>query len=365
MEAEQEGRIQYECKKCKSIIIVYNATGDTKCSLCGGMDLTLLSNPNVSLPSNTLEIEKSWLSKYDIGTSRLKEGAKLTNEEFSWAASNPSRTEEITREEAIRLLRQSYDDIIVLIQKYLDMPIENVKIVALWIIGTYFHVGFNTYPFLFINAMRGSGKTRLLKIISTLQRNGDGNVQNNISEAVTFRMAKQRGIIIDEFEQIGSKDKAVLRELLNSAYKKGAVVRRMKKTKVNGQEAQVVEEFDLYTPVALANIWGIDEVLGERCITIQLEKSDNPNITRKIEDFDTNPLFSNLKVRLNTIQCSLCSVVTVKNIIQRWNDYLDSTLSTTYTTLHYTTTLTTPNYVNNTEEELFIDVLEFKKDSFT
>src|SRR3989304_10008157 len=55
-----------------------------------------------------------------------------------------------------------YENIIEVIKKYMDMPEEQIKIVSVWIIGTYFHDCFDTYPFLFLNAMRGSGKTRLL-----------------------------------------------------------------------------------------------------------------------------------------------------------------------------------------------------------
>ena len=42
---------------------------------------------------------------------------------------------------------------------------EYYDLVAVWIIGTYCMPGFETYPYLFINAQKGSGKTRLLKSI--------------------------------------------------------------------------------------------------------------------------------------------------------------------------------------------------------
>ena len=117
--------------------------------------------------------------------------------------------------------------------------------------------------------MRGSGKTRILKLIASMSKNGE--VLGSLSEAVLFRTAKGRTICIDEFEKVGSHENQALRELLNAAYKKGQKIKRMKKA---GDE-YVVEEFDIYTPICMANIWGMDEVLGDRCITIVLEKSND------------------------------------------------------------------------------------------
>ena len=42
----------------------------------------------------------------------------------------------------------------------------------------------------------------------------------------------------------------------------------MKKKKTIEGEQQVVEEFEPYRPIIMANIWGMDEVLGERCIQL-------------------------------------------------------------------------------------------------
>jgi len=78
----------------------------------------------------------------------------------------------------------------------------------------------------------GSGKTRTSHLISKLMRKG--KLQVNMTEAVLFRTAEQCGFCIDEIERIGSKDKAPLRELLNTAYKKGMHIERSKKKKVDG-----------------------------------------------------------------------------------------------------------------------------------
>lgn len=275
----------------------------------------------------------------------------------------------IVNEDTVALAKEElgkcYEEIIALFKEYMDMPEHQIKIIAIWIIGSYFHNEFSTYPFIFINAMRGSGKTRLLKIISNLVHRGNGDVLNNLSESVVFRTAASNPLILDELESIGSKEKNILRELLNQAYKKGGKVKRMKKVSqrnISGQieEKQIVEEFALYTPIAMANIWGIDEVLGDRCITTILEKSNNPKFTKKIEDFDVNPKFLQIKRTLEKV--SVVSVVSLrqKRYIGAWNDYVDSYYNTdtlyTYTTL---TTLTTQQN-NKEDEEMFCKIFNSK-----
>lgn len=267
-------------------------------------------------------------------------------------------TEETTELAKIEL-GKCYENIIELIKKYMDMPEEQIKLVAIWIIGTYFHNSFSSYPFLFINAMRGSGKTRLLKIISHLAKGSEGDVQTGITEAVLFRMPQGRTLILDECESIGTKEKAILREYLNACYKSGGAVKRMKKANFKGQEEMIIDTFHPYKPIALANIWGIDEVLGDRCISFVLEKSDSPSKTKMLEDFDTNPTFQEIKRTLDKV--SVVSVMSLrkKTSITAWNSYIkekynDTTTLTTYTT--HTTLTTQTTLEREIEEEFFNEI---------
>ena len=245
---------------------------------------------------------------------------------------------ELTEEEIRERLRENFELIQEVIQEYADIDEKYLPIITSWIIGTYMHDSFESYPYLFLNAMRGSGKTRLLKLIAKLSKRGE--VINNISEAVLFRNVKGSTLCIDEFEGIGGKEATTLRELLNSAYKKGAKVKRMKKKKSKEGEDYVVEEFDIYFPISMANIYGMEEVLGDRCLTIILEKSNKPHIVKLIENYDDNETIKRIKYNFSLIQCSLCSVVTKKNIHKSWNNYIRDKYITNITTLTTNTTLT-------------------------
>lgn len=248
-----------------------------------------------------------------------------------------------------------YEEIVEILNTYMDMPQENMKIIASWIIGTYYHSSFSTFPFLFINAMRGSGKTRLLKILANLCKGGRGEVQTGVSEAVLFRSTPGDTLIMDECESIGTKEKSALREYLNACYKKGGTVKRTKKAKIQGVEEWVIERFQPYKPIALANIWGIEEVLGDRCISFILEKSNNPLKTKLIEDFEENPDF--LKIRDTLRGISVVSVVYsgTGNYIKSWNNYILNKYNyTNYIPTETTlTTLTTQNTEDPLEEEMF------------
>lgn len=247
-------------------------------------------------------------------------------------------------------LKKNYQLIKVTLDEYLDIPSEHKTIISLWIIGTYLHGEFEAYPYLFLNAMRGSGKTRALKLITTLS---NGNVLISPTEAVLFRTKGCLGI--DEFESLGSKEKQAIRELLNASYKKGIKVIRMKKKKTLEGEGQIVEEFEPYRPIIMANIWGIEEVLADRCITLILEKSNRQLYTKLIEDFSTNPDIKQIICTFNSIKCSLCSVVIEKKQTTSWNDYVKSKYTPdTLNALNTETTLTT----KETIEELFFNKID-------
>lgn len=231
---------------------------------------------------------------------------------------------------------KAYEDIIKILRTYCDLQENYYSIIALWIVGTYIYKEFTTYPYLYFNAMKGSGKSRLVELISTMSYNG--KLVNDITEAVLFRTCEDSTICMDEFENIGRKENNVLRVVLNSGYKKGVAVERMKKVSTKEGEKQVVERFNLYSPKVMANIWGMDEVLEDRCISLVIEKSHNPGIVKLIQDFDTNPLIDTIKKTLQRNQCCLCRVVTLQNVYKGWNNYVLSKYNDTHNTYNNTHT---------------------------
>lgn len=257
-------------------------------------------------------------------------------------------------------MKDCYDNISYFIDYYMDVPEDIKNIICLWVIGTHFHNNFETFPYLFINAMRGSGKTRLLKIIAEFS--DKGYLTNKPTESIMFRT--KGTLCIDEFEGVMGKDKdASLKELLNSGYKKGITIFRSRKKKGIEGEEFAVEEFQPYRPIVMANIWGMEEVLGDRCISFVLEKSIDPSKIKLIEDFKDHPIIHDFKTTLNLlVKCSLCRCSLEKNINKKWNEYVKSI----YTTLNtYNTYYNRNNIKNITTEEIIKEDFIIEKDHDT
>lgn len=261
-------------------------------------------------------------------------------------------------EQAVRDAKNCHKQIIELINYYMDIPQDIAKLVSLWSIGTYFYREFPTYPILYLNAIKGAGKSRLESFLKHICWNG---LQlNNITEAVLFRSAGKHTMIIDEIESIMKKEKGTIRELINSSYKRGAVVERMKKVKENGEEKFIIEKFDMYCPIALANISGMHEVTADRCIPVVLEKSINPAKVKLIEDFDVNPIIQDVKVLLTKIQCSLCRCNYIKNILRGWNNYISMKYNNYITTYITLTTLNTQTTLTEDNIKLFEEITDLE-----
>jgi len=176
--------------------------------------------------------------------------------------------------------------------------------------------------------------------------NGGGDLVGSLSESVLFRLASQKTFCIDEFEHIGSKEKASLRELLNSAYKKGLTIQRAKKVKSAFEENYKIETFDVYCPICMANIWGMEEVLADRCIILVLEKSSKKVITRLLELFDRDLDILGIKNELNELfgVISVAENSIINDIVFSWNDYIINK-DTNYTNV--TNNNNNNNYTNN------------------
>ena len=229
---------------------------------------------------------------------------------------------EVEYQKALDKLGEAYVLIKKVLRKYCDLDERYYNLVAIWIIGTYFHKEFISYPYLFFNAMKGSGKTRTLHLISNLMRRG--KLQVNMSEAVLFRTAEHYGFCIDEVERISSKEYAPLRELLNTAYKRGMNIERCKKRKIDGEEQYVIDTYKVFTPICFANIRGMDDVLGDRSIIITLEKSGNDTITRTLETFEFDKDIASIKQILgsDSVIGAVSTAKGVYNILYKWNELL-------------------------------------------
>ena len=270
------------------------------------------------------KLEKKSIRKEDIKLSKeekkkAREDRDKTRKEKPNHPMTKKMNEQFLDDREEEILKECYYEILNLLKKYCDLKEKNYRIIALWIIGTYIHNEFETYPYLFLNAGKGSGKTRLLRLITTIAHNG--KMVGSLTEAVLFRTAKGRTFGIDEFEKVGSEGKSNLRELLNSAYKRGLSIERVKKQKTEDGEDYVLEEYEVYTPIVMANIWGMESVLGDRCITLILEKSKK-RLTKLIEIYDRDERIIQINKKFELIKKALGKLVKNKDMAKNWNDFV-------------------------------------------
>jgi hypothetical protein len=187
------------------------------------------------------------------------------------------------------LYRVFYD----ILSTYIDLPEEDKKVICFWGLAAAFKSAFITFPFLYLNASMGSGKTRLLKLLEVCIPKAV--LTPNLTEASLIRLPSQEqlnAILIDEAERMTSKEKSTLRELLNQAYKRGGSILRVEENK---EKVRVVKKYPVFTGIALANIWGLEPVLEDRCITLVLQKSKNAEITKIAELYEFDDRIENLR----------------------------------------------------------------------
>jgi hypothetical protein len=155
------------------------------------------------------------------------------------------------------------------IGRFVVLPSEEVgDLLALWVLHTHAFVAAWATPYLRItSAAPSSGKTLLLEVLAAICRNGWHAI--NPSVAVLYRKIdrQQPTLLLDEMDNYPLDERRDALAVLNSGYKRGAMVDRCKE---NGD----LESFNAFCPKAYA---GLDrrvlvDTLLSRSITIRLEK---------------------------------------------------------------------------------------------
>ena len=156
------------------------------------------------------------------------------------------------------------------------------KFLACWIIGTYLQPIFKAYPYVFLNGIKASGKTKTLDVAQQLAFNSINSA--NMSTSSLFRIIQSLSatVLIDESENLKDKDRSEsFRELLLSGYKKGTQTFRVEEVKINDMKTYMVKEFNLFSPKMIANITGMEDILESRCISINMKPAKDQAIANK------------------------------------------------------------------------------------
>ena len=159
------------------------------------------------------------------------------------------------------------------------------KVLALWVIGTYFHPLFAAFPYVYLNGTKASGKTKTMMLTEQLALNPVHSVNMSMSSLFRLVQAMSATVLVDESEDLKDKEKREgYRELLNAGYKRSASTYRTEERKSDDVKSFHVTRFRLYSPKMIANITGIEDVLESRCISMIMKPTTNPEKGNKEPD---------------------------------------------------------------------------------
>lgn len=247
--------------------------------------------------------------KYD---DLSKKGIKLRNNNIPGICNFRAKSAVDYVQEKMKInLVDCYNKIFDHMQKYIVFEdIRIYSILTLWVIGTYFYKIFRYYPYIWLNADKGSGKTRVMEIILPLAFNGVLAV--NHSEASIFRLVDVDGatLLIDEFEKLKKDNQQGIMILLNSGFNAEATVIRNER---KGDSSFKPIPFSSYSPKMFAGIDDISDVLMDRCIKIKIfKKAKGVNIERYKIDNETSEFLKRLRDEL--FICGLQYASNIKKI---------------------------------------------------
>lgn len=201
-------------------------------------------------------------------------------------------------------LRQVYEQYVEFArQEYYD-------VMPLFVMGSYLFRLFETTGYVHFNGTAASGKSQNLRILDALAFNAVW--ASSMSAAALFRqLAGMPGTtLLDEAEGFEGERGEELRRILNAGYLDGAVVRRAEKGK---NDNFVVASFESFGPKAIASINPLDNVIGSRCLIVEM----SPAI-RTIPQFGRrDPRWTRLRDRLYLF--AMYHTAEVAKLADEWN----------------------------------------------
>lgn len=175
-----------------------------------------------------------------------------------------------------------FENILKYLARFVVFPHQQLlHFVAIWAMGTYVYRIFRYYPYIWLNAEKGSGKTHLMEVLSPIAFNGD--LLTSSTEAVIFRDIENNAgtMFIDEAEKMKKADREVhgaLMDILKAGFNKSGAAKRVEKD-IWGNF--IVKKYSAYSPKMLAGIEELDDVLRDRTIRLPiLRKKDSESVER-------------------------------------------------------------------------------------
>lgn len=279
----------------------------------------------------------------------IKQGLKLEQEQFS-------KEKILSEKDYVNVRQYVYKhetDILELYKqlgKYMIMDETDRKLCFLWVLGTNHHQLSTHYPYIFINAPKSSGKSKLTKIMTWSAYNG--YLSTNISSAGIYNLITEESATIgfDESELLSDRERSGdINNILLSGFETGNTVIRVPKTE---DGVNKLKEYRTYSPKILSNIMGLsDDALESRCIPINLSRSNNKkksNIYPRKDDI----VFTNIRLNsLRWVYDNWDSIVREYKTLNSFSDFTGRTFNL-FKPLIITCKLAVPEWLPEIEQAL-------------
>jgi len=189
----------------------------------------------------------------------------------------------------------SFTDLLIRVRDELTRHIEfahpkTASLIACWVVGTYFHPLFTTFPRLNITGPKRTGKSKILQVIAAIAFNGLWIVAP--TPAILFRLIEplRPTFCLDEMESLDKQERKAIDSIINAGYKAGATVPRTEGDAANRR----VEGYATFAPMALAGIAGLHDVLADRAITVRTQRGlDKTKLNSEVQP--DNPPYPELR----------------------------------------------------------------------
>ena len=168
-------------------------------------------------------------------------------------------------------------------------------LLSCWVIGTYFHRMFNSFPYVHLNGHMDSGKSKTLLLTMQLAFNGEMNVNSTPSYITRTIHDNNSSCGIDEAEGLhGGEDAITLVAMYNAGYKKGSYIGKSEGTSKQGWKPK---RFDSYSPKMFGSIKNLLPTLSSRVIPVIMTRTSNKEIkNRDVDIYD--PTFQEIRDQL-------------------------------------------------------------------
>lgn len=216
-----------------------------------------------------------------------KEGITLRHQEQGPSRFSPAGIQEFLEGREVNI-PELYSRIYDYIKRFVFLADTRViSYLSLWTMATYVFTVFRYFPYLWITAEKGSGKSLLMEILAAASFNGE--VSTSPTEATLFRdvACNKTTLFLDEVERMRSQDKdtmGAVMSVLNTGFCKSGLVKRNVKTSDGNY---VLKAFPTYSAKAFAGINAISDVLRDRTVCIHLLKKKQNEVCDRYKESDT------------------------------------------------------------------------------